>query len=152
MFVIKKVLNQDHHSVWAMKDPHMKKNYSGADGTVGFIAAWQSENPEVGVGEQEIINVLENKRLEFELRFKKPFESTDPAYVTTESVGPEQTIVKWGFKGSMPYPMNIMLLMMNMEVKLAGDLTKGFLNLKTLLEKAKANAGVNGSIDSLNPL
>src|SRR6478736_279635 len=51
---IRFIKNQDHYSKWAMMDPNMKKTYTGTDGTVGFISAWESENKNVGTGEQEI--------------------------------------------------------------------------------------------------
>ena len=35
--------NQDYFSVWASKDPGMKKEYIGVDGTVGFVSAWDSQ-------------------------------------------------------------------------------------------------------------
>ncbi len=56
---IKLLKNQDNFSVWAKKDPLMKKTYSGTDGTVGFISAWESDSSDVGVGEQEIKKIAE---------------------------------------------------------------------------------------------
>ncbi len=132
---IKFLKNQDNYSTWSKKDPSMKKKYSGTDGTVGFISAWESTNKEVGVGEQEIKKIVEGESLELVLRFKTPFESEDDAYMTTEVVSPSQTKVKWGFKGEMPYPMNLMIPMMNMEKMLGDELTIGLENLKQILEK-----------------
>ncbi|MDZ4758554.1 MAG: SRPBCC family protein [Bacteroidota bacterium] len=132
---VKLIKNQDNYSVWNMKDPNMKKEFKGTDGTVGFVSAWESENSEVGQGEQEIKKITEGERLDMELRFKKPFEATDDAYMTTESAGDKTTKVKWGFKGKMSYPMNIMLLFMNMEDMLGNDLKAGLDNLKKEVEK-----------------
>jgi hypothetical protein len=132
---IKYLKNQDSYSVWANMDPQMKKEYKGTDGTVGFVSAWDSEKSDVGKGEQEIKKITEGERIDFELRFKKPFESTEPAYMITESVGDNQTKVKWGFSGEMKYPMNLMLLFMNMEEMVGKDLATGLQNLKTNLEK-----------------
>jgi uncharacterized protein YndB with AHSA1/START domain len=132
---IKYLKNQDNFSVWAQKDPNMKKTYTGTDGTVGFISAWDSNVKDVGVGEQEIKKITEGERLDFELRFKKPFEATDNAFMTTEAMGENQTKVKWGFFGKMKYPMNGMLLMMDMDKMLGGQLQTGLDNLKNVLEK-----------------
>jgi len=132
---IKLLKNQDNFSVWAKKDPLMKKTYTGTDGTVGFISAWESDTSDVGAGAQQIKKIAEGVRLDFEIRFKKPFEATDYAYMITESVSDAKTKVKWGFKGSMPYPMNLMLVFMNMEKMLAPDLQNGLENLKGILEK-----------------
>jgi hypothetical protein len=132
---IKYLKNQDSYSVWANMDPQMKKEYKGTDGTVGFVSAWDSEKSDVGKGEQEIKKITEGERIDFELRFIKPFESTEPAYMITESVSDNQTKVKWGFSGEMKYPMNLMLLFMNMEEMVGKDLATGLQNLKTKLEK-----------------
>jgi uncharacterized protein YndB with AHSA1/START domain len=132
---VKYLKNQDSFSKWAMMDPNMKKEYRGTDGTVGFVSAWDSEKSDVGKGEQEIKKIAEGERLDFELRFIKPFEATDYAYMTTETAGTDQTKVKWGFNGKMNYPMNLMLLFMNMDKMLGDDLQTGLSNLKTVLEK-----------------
>lgn len=106
---IKLLKNQDNYSKWNKMDPAMKKSYKGTDGTVGFVARWESDNDEVGWGEQEIKKITEGERIDFELRFIKPFEATEPAYMTTETVNGNQTKVTWGFSGYFNYPMNFML-------------------------------------------
>lgn len=136
VFLFAKYLkNQDLYSTWNQKDPKMKKSYSGTDGTVGFISSWESTNEEVGVGEQEIKKIVEGQRLDVELRFKVPYESTDYAYMTTEALSPTETKVNWGFKGKMPYPMNLMMVTMNMEGMLGKELQTGLDNLKAHLEQ-----------------
>lgn len=132
---IKHLKNQDNYSKWAMMDPAMKKTYTGTDGTVGFVSAWDSEKKDVGKGEQEIKKIAEGERVDFELRFYKPFESTEQAYMQTEAVSPASTKVKWGFDGHMNYPMNLMLLFMDFEKMIGDDLQTGLTNLKSNLEK-----------------
>ncbi len=132
---VKYLKNQDNYSVWATMDPNMKKTFTGTDGTVGFVSAWESDNEEVGKGEQEIMKIDEGNRIDFELRFMEPFEATDNAYMITKEVAPTITKVKWGFYGSMDYPMNIMLLFMDMEGVLGNDLQTGLEKLKEELEE-----------------
>lgn len=132
---IKHLKNQDQYSVWATKDPHMKKTYRGTDGTIGFVSRWESNDKNVGVGEQEIKKITEGARVDFELRFEKPFQATEPAYMTTETAPDAATIVKWGFSGKMKYPLNIMLLFINMEKRIGNDLEAGLQQLKLNLEK-----------------
>lgn len=132
---IKHIKNQDQYSVWSNLDPAMKKTYSGTDGTVGFISAWESNKKNVGKGEQEITNIVEDDRVDMKLRFKEPFEAEDDAYMATEAAGAAQTNVKWGFKGKMAYPMNLMLLFMDMEGMLGKDLQGGLDKLKVVLEQ-----------------
>jgi uncharacterized protein YndB with AHSA1/START domain len=132
---VKFLKNQDNYSKWAMMDPGMKKEYKGTDGTVGFVSAWDSKEDNVGAGEQEIKKITDSERIDMELRFKRPFEATDNAYMTTEAVDSNQTKVKWGFEGKMKYPMNVMLLCMDMDKMLGKDLDTGLSNLKNILEK-----------------
>lgn len=132
---VKYLKNQDNYSKWASMDPQMEKSFRGEDGMVGFVSAWESDNPDVGKGEQEIMAIIPSERIDYELRFIEPFESNEKAYMITEATGDNQTLVKWGFKGRMEYPMNLMLLVMDFEAMLAGDFETGLSNLKTVLEK-----------------
>jgi len=132
---VKYLKNQDNFSVWAKADPAMKKEFTGEDATVGCMASWDSENPDVGKGEQKIIKIAEGERIDYELHFIEPFESTDYAYLTTTAVNDSVTSVKWGFHGEMKYPMNLMMLFMDMEAMLAPDLQNGLNNLKAILEQ-----------------
>jgi hypothetical protein len=127
--------NQNNFSKWASMDPNMKQEFTGTDGTVGFISAWDSDDKNVGKGEQTITKINEGERIDFDLHFIKPFEAKALAYMTTEAVSENQTNVMWGFKGNMKYPMNLMLLFMNMEKMIGADLETGLTNLKTILEK-----------------
>jgi len=130
---LKYLKNQDRFSKWANIDPGMKKEYIGVDGTVGFVSKWESKNKDVGVGEQEIKKIVDGERIDYELRFKVPFEGTDPAYIMTENAGENQTRVKWGYVGKMPYPMNLCIPMLTGMME--KDLDTGLTNLKTILEK-----------------
>ncbi len=132
---IKYLKNQDNYSKWAKMDPNMKKSYRGTDATVGFVSAWESEQDDVGTGEQEITGITDGERIDFELRFFVPFESTSPAFMTTESVSDTETKVTWGFAGSMAYPMNLLIPLMNFEKVIGDDLATGLGNLKVELEK-----------------
>lgn len=126
--------NQDAYSKWGQMDPEMKKTYRGKDGEVGFVSAWESDHKDVGVGEQEIVRIIPGKRIDYELRFMEPFESTSPAHILTESLSAGETKVTWGFEGHMPYPMNLMLLFMDFEQLIGDDLEVGLNNLKDILE------------------
>jgi len=132
---VKYLKNQNKFSVWAKIDPAMKTEFRGKDATVGFVSAWDSKNKDAGKGEQKITKIEEGSRINYELHFIEPFESTDYAYMTTESVSDNQTKVNWGFYGKMKYPMNLMMLGMNMDKTLGPDLEKGLNNLKALLEQ-----------------
>lgn len=131
---LKLLKNQDNFSKWALMDPNMSKEYRGTDGTVGFVSAWDSNKKNVGKGEQEIRKIKEGEQIDFEIRFIKPFAGLAQAYLSTDSLSDEVTLVKWGFTSKMAYPLNLMLLVMSMEKNIADDLHTGLLNLKKMLE------------------
>ncbi|MCC5907797.1 MAG: SRPBCC family protein [Balneolaceae bacterium] len=127
--------NQYNYSVWGAMDPNMSREFRGTDGTVGFISAWEG-NEDVGRGEQEIVGIEEGERIDYELRFFEPFESTSDAYMVTESVGDGQTRVIWGMAGTFPRPMNLMMLFMDLEGMIGSDYETGLNNLKAILEES----------------
>ncbi len=126
--------NQNKWSVWSKKDPNIKMNFKGTDRTVGYTYFWEG-NDEIGKGEQEITKITKGERIDTQLRFLKPFESTSEAYLITEPLGENQTKVKWGFTGVMPYPMNAMLPFMGMDKTVGKDFADGLANLKAIMEK-----------------
>jgi uncharacterized membrane protein len=130
---VKFLKNQDNYSKWVMMDPAMKKDFSGIDGTVGFVYAWSSSNKNAGKGEQEIKNINEGKEVNVEVRFRKPFKGIAQTYMKTESVSDNQTKVKWGMQGTNAYPLNFMNLFM--DNMLGKDLKASLENLKNILEK-----------------
>ena len=132
---IRYLKNQNRYSKWATMDPEMKSHFEGEDGSVGFISSWESEDRNVGKGEQTIIKINEDERIDYDLHFIEPFESRSKAYMITEPASENETSVKWGFEGKMNYPMNFMMLFMDMEEMIGNDLSTGLSNLKNLLEK-----------------
>lgn len=132
---VKYLRNQNDYSKWGAMDPAMKKEFRGTDGTVGFVSAWDSEEGDVGKGEQEIKGIKEGERIDYELRFSEPYESKAAAYMITEAVSENQTRVKWGFDSKMPYPFNVTLLFMDMEKMIGDDYETGLKKLKTQVEK-----------------
>lgn len=131
---VRHLKNEDAYSVWVQADPNMKREYSGVDGTVGFTSAWDSDNKNVGKGSQTIVGITENQRVDKKLHFIKPFEGLADAYMVTNASGTNGTTVIWGMSSSMKYPMNIMLLFMNMDKMLGKDMETGLANMKRALE------------------
>ncbi len=131
---VKLLKNQNNYSKWTTMDPAMKKEFKGADGTVGFVSAWDSDNKDVGKGEQEITKIVGN-RIDYELRFLKPTKATNYAFMRTEPLTDSTTKVIWGFNGKMNYPLNIMNLFFDAEKMVGDDFAIGLDNLKRILEK-----------------
>ncbi|MCW4469447.1 SRPBCC family protein [Flavobacterium sp. MFBS3-15] len=128
---IKMVKNQDHYSKWVMTDPNMKKTFTGTDGTVGFIYAWNG-NKQAGAGEQEITGLAEGERTTTEIRFERPFRAIGHTYMATEAASAHSTRVTWGFTGKINYPFNLMTTMM--KGTLTKDLGISLNNLKQIIE------------------
>src|SRR5215831_9193639 len=131
---IRLLKNQEHYNKWVMTDPAMKKEYKGTDGTVGFIYSWESNNNNVGKGEQEIRKIVDGELIEQEIRFMKPFEGKSKIYMSTESITGSQTKVNWVFSGTRNYFMKVMHLVLNLKKMLGKDLEKSLHNLKLVLE------------------
>jgi len=130
---IKYIKNQENYNKWVMTDPKLRKTYTGTDGSVGFVLAWDSDIKNVGKGEQEIKGIREGERIDLELRFLKPFEGNGNANMTAASVTENQTALKWKMEGKNKYPFNLMNLFI--DKMLGNDLQESLNNLKVVLEK-----------------
>lgn len=129
---VKELKNQENYSKWVMEDPNVKLEYSGIDGTIGFISKWESKMKNVGVGEQEITLIKENDYYEVEIRFEKPFKGVSRAKTTTELISENQTKVTTTFYTKTPFPMNIMVPFISKMLK--QDMDGNMARLKTILE------------------
>lgn len=132
---IKYLKNQDNYSVWNRKDPKSIKTYSGQDATVGFLSSWDSQDPNIGAGTQEITKIEDNKRFDLDIRFKRPITSTSTAFMATEKISSSQTKVIWSFSGKFDYPINSIMPIVGVEKMLGNDMQKSLDDLKVLLEK-----------------
>ena len=131
---LKHIKNQDYFSKWVMTDPKMEKKYKGIDGTVGFVYAWDSKNKKAGAGEQEIIKIEEDRIIDIEVRFIRPFAGISYTPFRTAFISEDQTKVIWGIRNKMKYPMNLMVFVFNMKKILGKDIEISLGNLKTILE------------------
>src|ERR1700741_5302012 len=82
--------NQDEFNKHAMAGTDRKREFKGTDGTVGYIYAWSGDK-NAGVGEKEIKNIIEGKRIETEIRFVKPMAVSASVTMETESLSDDQT-------------------------------------------------------------
>jgi len=128
---LRQLKNQTLYNKWVMQDPDLKQEYRGTDGTPGFVVAWEG-NKQAGKGEQEIVKIVENRRIDMELRFEKPFKNTARAAIITSPEGPA-TRVEWLLEGRNKYPMNLMNAFISKMLR--ADLDESLQHLKTLKEK-----------------
>ena len=127
--------NQNHYNKWWMMDPNARKEYTGIDGQPGFVMKWESDNKQAGKGEQETTRVTEGQRIDYEIRFIKPFEGISPSHIETAAITPNQTKVTWVFAGSRNFGMRIFHLLFNIKKMLGKDILTSLNNLKNILEK-----------------
>jgi hypothetical protein len=129
---LKLLKNQDKFNKWAKTDPDRKWEYKGTDGTVGFIIAWNG-NKNAGEGEKEIINIIDGKRIETQIRFVRPMKTIADVIMETEALSDNQTKVNLINSGTLKYPMNIFIPLA--EKNFPKDMDASLLALKEILEK-----------------
>ena len=132
---VKYLKNQEHYFKYVMLDPGMKKEFTGTDATEGFTYHWDSQHKSVGKGSQRIKQIVNNERIDYEVIFIKPFEGVLQSSLSTVPAGEGVTKVTWKAASRMKYPMNLMLLFMNMENMIGKDFDESLQNLKRVLEQ-----------------
>jgi len=136
VFAYLKILNNSRkYSKWVMADPNMETQMIGNDGEVGFILSWDSKDKQVGAGAQQIKQIVENERIDYEIRFLRPFKSVATSFIEIKAISENETEVKWAFSGKMNYPMNFIMLFISIDKILGKDLELSLVNLKGILEQ-----------------
>jgi len=129
---VKYLRNQENFSKWVMQDPTMQKEFRGVDGTVGAVYGWNGNN-KVGEGEQEIVGLEENKKVNIQIRFVRPFKNVAHTPFDLYSDSPGKTRIKWTMIGANKFPMTLMNLFI--DSLLGKDMQESLNNLKKNLEK-----------------
>jgi hypothetical protein len=63
-----------------------------------------------------------------------PIDRWSHAWLITDSLGTNQTKVKWGFSGTIKYPLNVVLVFINMQKLIGNELSEGLDLMKKYLE------------------
>lgn len=124
---------------WLKIDPDAKVTIEGDDGSLGAKSMWDSQNKNVGAGEQEFVKLVPNERVETKLRFKSPQESEADAYLQLDDAGDGKTKVTWGFSTHATFPGNI--FMKFMESQLRDSFKKGLTDLGAMASESAKNPG-----------
>lgn len=128
---VKMIKNQEKYSVWVMKDPNVKIEYTGIDGTVGFKSSWESLDDNVGVGSQQITKITDD-RIDVDLHFEKPMKGDNKAATIAEALSDNQTKLTSEFYVHSDYPMNLMSFVFKDFIK--KDQAQNLANVKKILE------------------
>ena len=70
---LKLLKNQEQFNKWATMGKDREIETIGTDGEVGFVYKWKGDK-NAGEGEKEIINIVDGKRVETEIRFVRPMK------------------------------------------------------------------------------
>lgn len=127
--------NQDYYSKWVMTDLNARRTFNGTDGETGFHYTWESDNKQVGQGEQTIASIKEGEQMVTNVRFIKPFEGALTATFSTTDAGAGQTTMTWTITGERNFMMRIFHILMNLKKKLGDDMAESLQTLKRVLEK-----------------
>ncbi|MCG8457496.1 MAG: SRPBCC family protein, partial [Holophagales bacterium] len=118
-------------SPWAEKDPNAVYEITGPHHGVGAKMAWKSEDPNVGVGSQEVVAAVPYERVETKLTFEGQPDAL--AFFDLEPAG-EGTQVTWGFEGNMGNNPIGRWFGLFLDGLLGPDYERGLANLKQLAE------------------
>jgi effector-binding domain-containing protein/uncharacterized protein YndB with AHSA1/START domain len=123
--------NFEKWSPWHGLDPDQKTAFEGTDGEVGAVYRWEG-NSDVGKGVQTM-KAIRPDRVDIEVRFTEPWESTSPTFFTLEEKG-EKTRVTWGFDMHVAFPWNAFAMLTDVDAGVGKDYERGLGNLKKLCE------------------
>ncbi|WP_074612459.1 SRPBCC family protein [Pedobacter steynii] len=124
--------NQPEYNKWLLLDPNTKIGYKGeSDGLPGAILTFESKNSKTGKGEFEIKKVTTGERLDFEIRF---LAFTANGYIAAKALSPNSTKLTWIYNSGMNWPVNFVLLFMDMDKIIGNDIAESLRNMKHRLE------------------
>lgn len=120
-------------SPYEMKDPAMKRSFSGAQSGKGAAYEWDG-NKNVGHGRMEITEATPPSKVVIKLDFISPFEAHNTAEFTM-SPHADNTTVTWAMYGPSPYMAKVMQTFMDMDKMVGNDFAAGLQSLKAMAEK-----------------
>ena len=119
-------------SPWADKDPNTKYQIEGPMTGVGAKQSWQSEDPNVGSGSQEIVESVPNRKLKTKLVFAD-FPSDNWAELSLTPEG-ESTRLLWTFDMNCNGSLMCRCFGVMMDSMLGPDYEHGLAKLKSFAE------------------
>jgi hypothetical protein len=114
--------NHRRFSKWTSKEFVASEVTKGSDGMAGFIQPWNNYKDKAGVGELEIKELIENKRLNLVHHYFKPVRGIGESEITIEPESDLTSLVRWQYTGHTPYPLNLLTSVMNMDKIIGQDL------------------------------
>ncbi|MBX9685974.1 MAG: SRPBCC family protein [Candidatus Obscuribacterales bacterium] len=122
-------------SPYEMRDPQMKRSYSGSAAGKGAIYEWDG-NDNVGKGRMEILESAPLKQVLIKLDFLKPFEGHNRADLTLEPIE-SGTKVTWAMSGSSNFMTKVIGCFIDMDTMIGKDFSEGLSKMKQKVESEK---------------
>lgn len=119
-------------SAYELRDPTMKRTFTGPDSGVGSAYAWAG-NRKIGSGRMEITESTPNSRLLVRLDFETPMKATNMAEFLLVPEG-ASTRVTWTMYGPSPYLNKLITLVLSMDTMIGKDFEAGLAALKRTVE------------------
>ena len=118
-------------SPWLDRDPDVVVNYEGPVSGVGAKMNWQSDEPNVGNGAQEIVASIENERVETALDFGEMGVAKAEFILVPQG---DATVVTWSLDTDMGNNPVGRYMGLMMDKWVGGDYEVGLTKLKNLVE------------------
>ncbi|MFY0652182.1 MAG: SRPBCC family protein [Cyclobacteriaceae bacterium] len=137
-------------SPWQKIDPEgTVYQYEGPETGKGSKMSWESEHPDVGSGNQEIVEITENSKVRTKLYFSG-FDEPSYANIDIKPNG-ESSEVTWTFEGDMGSNPIGKIFGLFMDSMLGPQYEDGLKNLKKLVE-SKPTFSVDVGIEEAAPI
>jgi len=117
---------------FAQKDPNMKTVFSGADGQVGSLMAFDG-NKDAGVGALEMLKMIPNELVEIRLVMTKPLPADNLIQYRLMPEG-SGTRFSWSMSGYSGLLGKFVSIFIDCEKMITDEFEIGIKNLKTLVE------------------
>jgi uncharacterized protein YndB with AHSA1/START domain len=135
-------------SPWASLDPATKYTYSGPERGVGARMEWSSENPDVGRGSQEVIEVEPGRSVTNRLDLGMDTPTTAKLVLTPEGAG---TRVTWTLTTDFSSSLVGRYFGLALDSMVGADYEKGLAQLKALAESPQASSPT-GQVTPVPPM
>lgn len=105
----------DTWSPWANDIEQEEFTHFGTDGEIGFKNVWDKKfRYHEEAAEHEVTNIFEERIIETELRYTKPFKATAMTYMKIYEEG-VNTVIYWGFRGKFKRPLNVIIFFIGLD-------------------------------------
>jgi len=131
-------------SAWHKLDPNMVSEYTGEPGTIGYTTEWKSDNPMVGNGRQEVVEISANEFMKTKMNFEGQEGDSYASFKLTEEDG--KTTISWDMDGAeTPFYLNIMNTMF--KPMIIESYQKSLKSLKEIVESKPVAAEVENPMN-----